>query len=79
VSLAAHDDSRPAEARCAEAVVIGIRALLGDDDDRVRAAAVRAGLRPGHLRRVLAGLEPPDLVVIARLEDTFGVRLWPDV
>jgi hypothetical protein len=72
------NDSRPAEARCAEAVVLAIRALVGsDDENEIRTTAVHAGLRPGHLRRVVTGLEPPDLVIIARLEASYGVRIWP--
>lgn len=77
MTLAAND-SRPAEARCAEAAVLAIRALIGTEDENdIRHVAVQAGLRPGHLRRVFHGLEPPDLVVIARLEAAYGVRIWP--
>ena len=77
MTLAAND-SRPAEARCAEAVLLAIRALVGSEDENaIRVTAVQAGLRPGHLRRVISGLEPPDLVVVARLEATYGVRIWP--
>lgn len=58
--------------------MLAIRALVGSDDENdIRTTAVHAGLRPGHLRRILNGMEPPDLVVIARLEDTYHVRIWP--
>jgi hypothetical protein len=60
-------------------VVLAIRALVGSEDENdIRTVAVQAGLRPGHLRRVFHGVEPPDLVVIARLESAYGVRIWPD-
>ncbi|WP_166880020.1 helix-turn-helix transcriptional regulator [Salinibacterium sp. ZJ450] len=54
---------------------LNVRHAMGDRS--IRSVAAEAGIDHVTLGNVLKGDSWPDLVVIARLEYTFGVDLWP--
>ena len=66
----------PAEARYAAEVAKRLATAI--EGQSLLSVAREAGLDHTTVRALAEGVRWPDLITIARLEQSLGVRLWPD-
>lgn len=67
----------PAVAHYAQAVAVNLKVAIGGRS--LREVGRAAGLDHTTISAVLAGDRWPDLVTIAKLEQSLEARLWPDL